>query len=98
MDASDESEIMSREALFEKRKDKIKTQIAAAIKILKQDVEPLEVADRFIHESFQLMKEGVSQRHSNFSEEQVNQRVWNLLSLSKKIKISRKRRKNSWQK
>jgi len=98
MDASDESEIMSREALFEKRKGKIKAQIAAATKILKQDVEPLEVADRFIHELFQLMKEGVSQRHPNFSEEQINQRIRNLLSLSKKIIIGRKRGKNSWQK
>ncbi|TFF98296.1 MAG: hypothetical protein EU541_07005 [Promethearchaeota archaeon] len=94
----DKTESMSREALFEVRKAKIKTQIAAATRILTKDIEPLELADKFIHQSLQLLKEGISQQHPNFTEKQVIQRMRTLLSLSEKIRTHRKRRKSSWQK
>jgi hypothetical protein len=37
-------------------------------------VEPLEVADQFIHETFQLMKEGVLQKYSHLSDAKLNRK------------------------
>jgi hypothetical protein len=92
MKASEESQNISRKKLYKMRRDKIQTQIEAAVRLLGENVEPLEVADSFIHQSFQIMKEGVSQRNPALSEGEINQKVRRMLSMSDKLKESRKRR------
>jgi hypothetical protein len=86
METGKEGKNMSREELSKARKDKIEKQIAAAVRILEKGVEPLEIADTFIHESFQILKEGVSQRYPNLSDEETHQKIRELLSLSDKFK------------
>jgi hypothetical protein len=86
METTKEGKHMSREELFKARKDKIEKQIAAAVRILEKGVEPLEIADSFIHESYQILKEGVSQRYPNLSEEDTHQKIREILSLTDKLK------------
>ncbi len=91
----EDSEIISKKELYKIRIKKIKNEISAANKLLKQNIEPLEIADKFLHESFKIMKEGLSNRYPKLSEQEINQKIRNILSLQEKIKIYQKKVKNS---
>ncbi|MHA1266638.1 MAG: hypothetical protein ACTSRS_15490 [Candidatus Helarchaeota archaeon] len=43
-------------------------EINAARRLLNSNVEPLEIADKFIHEMFELMKDGINKRYPGISE------------------------------
>ncbi|MHA1492021.1 MAG: hypothetical protein ACTSRI_20515 [Promethearchaeota archaeon] len=94
MDPTEETELITRNNLFIIRKKKIQDEIQAAIRILKKEVEPLEIADKFIHDTFELMKEGISHEFPELSEEELLQKVRDTLSLTRKIKALRKRGKS----
>jgi len=91
MTTKESSKIISRKELYKIRKKKIKDEITAAKRILKRDIEPLEIADKFLHESFKLMKEGLSNQYPDLSEEQLNQKIRQILSLQEKIKKHKNR-------
>ncbi|MHA1148469.1 MAG: hypothetical protein ACTSR8_09500 [Promethearchaeota archaeon] len=94
MEEIKESELITRSNLFRIRKKKVQDEIQAAIRILKKDVEPLEIADKFIHNSFELIKDGFLYKYPELSEADLLQKVRNTLSLTMKIKALRKRGKN----
>jgi len=83
--------IISRSNLYILRKKKIKDEIEAAIRLLKRKIEPLEVADKFIHETFELMKDGISNRYPELTEKEIEQKIIDTLSFKEKIKSFRKR-------
>ena len=94
MDTQEDTEVISRSNLYILRKKKIKDEIEAAIRLLNKKIEPLEVADKFLHNMFELMKDGISNRYQELSEEDVNQKIRDTLSLTRKIKAHRKRGRN----
>ena len=94
MDITEETESITRNNLFIIRKKKLQDEIQAAIRILKKEVEPLEIADKFIHNTFKLMEEGISHKYPELSEEELLQKVRDTLSLTRKIKALRKRGKS----
>ena len=94
MDPQEDTEVISRSNLFILRKKKIQDEIEASIRLLNKNIEPLEVGDKFIHNMFELMKDGISNRYPGLSEEEVNQKIRDTLSLTRKIKAHRKRGRN----
>ncbi|MBD3198139.1 MAG: hypothetical protein GF317_24025 [Candidatus Lokiarchaeota archaeon] len=92
MGISDGEDLFSEEKLYKIRKNKIKNQINAAIRLLNQNIEPLEVADRFIHQSYELVKEGILHRFPHYSEEQIKEKIRDISLYSEKIKSNRKKR------
>jgi len=86
-----ENELISRNNLYLLRKQKVQKEIEAARRLIKKNVDMLEMADKFIHEVFELMKEGIFTRNPELSEEEVQQIVKNNISFKEKIKSSRKR-------
>ena len=96
MDITEETELLTRDNLFIIRKKKIFDEIQAAIRILKREDEPLEIADKFIHNTFELMKDGISHKYPELSEEELLQKVRDTLSLTRKFKTLRKRGKSLW--
>lgn len=85
---------ISKKNLYKIRKKKIQDEILAAKRILEQKVEPIEVAGKLLHESFILMKEGISNRYPELSEEEVNERIRKTLYFSERLKKKRIRGKN----
>lgn len=94
MNLTEDTGLITRDNLFIIRKRKIQDEIQAAIRILKKEVEPLEIADKFIHDTFELMKEGISHKFPELSEKELLQKVRDTLSLTRKIKTLRKRGKS----
>jgi len=94
MDTSKDIKVISKNNLYKIRKKKIQDEILAAKRILEQKIEPIEVADKFLHESFILMKEGILNRYPELSEEEINQKIRKTLFLSEKFKKNRIRGKN----
>jgi hypothetical protein len=88
---------ISKDDLFLIRKEKIQNEINSAKRILKRDVEPLKIADKFIHDTFELLKDGISERNPNLSETQIREKILELISFNKTIKL-RKKEINKWQK
>ena len=94
MERIDRTELITRNDLYLLRKNKLKAEIQAAIRIIDKDVEPLEIADEFISSSFTLMMEGVSNKYPELSGREIFQKTRELLSLPKKMKIHQKRGNN----
>ncbi|MBD3341486.1 MAG: hypothetical protein GF353_20450 [Candidatus Lokiarchaeota archaeon] len=94
MDISKETELLTRENLSIIRNKKLKDEIQAAIRLLKKKVEPLEIADKFIHNTFELMKDGILCNFPKLTKAEVLQRFKDKLYLTKKVKSLRKRVKN----
>lgn len=92
MDSTEyENELISRNNLYLLRKQKVKKEIEAAKRLIKKDVDILEIADKFIHEVFELMKEGISMRNVKLSEEEIQKIVRNNVTFKEKIRSNRKR-------
>ena len=90
----DKKEFISRNNLFLLRKQKVQTEIEAARRLLKKEVDILEIADKFIHSVFELMKDGISTRNVKLTEEEIQQKIRNNISFKYKLKSSRKRYNN----
>ena len=90
----EDAEVLSKSKLYLLRKKKIKNEIEAAKRLLNKNVEPLKVADKFMHNIFELIKDGVSNRYPSLSEEEVSQKIRDTLALTRKIKANRKRGRN----
>ncbi len=90
-----ETEIISRSNLHKLRKKKIKDEIEAAIRLLKRDIEPLEIADKFMYNNFKLMKDGISNRYPELTEKEIELKIIETLSFTEKIKSLRKKVRNN---
>ena len=84
----------SKEELTEIRKEKLRTEIESATRILQSGIEPLEVADSFFHETFQILEDGVHKRNPGLSDEEVTQKIEASLNFIQKLKSKRPRRRN----
>jgi hypothetical protein len=91
---SNKEELISRRNLYILRKEKVQKEIETARRLIKNKVNILEIADNFIHSVFEIMKDGISSRNVDLSEEEIYQKVRNNLALNQKLKSMRKRNKN----
>ncbi|MFO8018585.1 MAG: hypothetical protein R6U96_08115 [Promethearchaeia archaeon] len=82
---------MDKNELYVLRKKKIKDEIRAARRIIKKRVEPLKIADKFIHDSFELMKDRIVKNNPEIKDERLRERVHEILDITRKIKSKRKR-------
>ncbi len=87
----DKKEFISRNNLFLLRKQKVQKEIEAARRLLEKNIDVLEIADKFIHNVFELMKDGISSRNVNLTEEEIRQKIRNNISFREKLKSNRKR-------
>ena len=89
-----EEELISKRNLYILRRQKVQKEIEAARRLIKNKVDILEIADNFIHSMFELMKDGMSIRNAELSEEEIHQKIRNNLSYKQKLKSMRKRNYN----
>ena len=82
---------LGEKELIKRRKQKIKFQINAAKKILREEDEPLKIADLFIHEVFEILKDRIISQNQDIEEHEINQKIRMMVDLNQKIKNSRKR-------
>ena len=73
-------------------KDKLLREIEAAKRLIESGIEPLKVADEFIHDTFKLMEDGIIRRYPELNPKEVKIKVRENLVLIEKIKSLRKRR------
>ena len=88
-----ENEYYSRDTLYFLRIQKIQKEIETAKRLIKKNVDILEIADRFIHNSFKLVKDGISLRNKDLTEEEINSIIRKNISFTMKLKSNRKRYK-----
>ena len=67
-------------------------EIEAATRILNKKIDPLEVADKFFHNIFELLREGISNRYPALEKKEIEQKIRNSMNFTEKIKSLRKRR------
>ena len=89
-----ENELISKRNLYLLRKQKVQKEIEAARRLIKNKVDILEIADKFIHNVFELMKDGMSIRNAELSEEEIHQKIKKNLFFKEKLKSMRKRYNN----
>jgi len=90
----DERELISRRTLYLLRKQKIQKEIEAARRLIKRDIDTIEIADKFIHSTFELMKDGISKRNITLTEVEILNKIRENISINEKLKLKRKRYKN----
>ncbi len=90
----EETELISRSHLHILRKKKIHEEIKASLRLLEKKIEPLEVADEYLHNIFKLMKDGISRRYPELNEKELQQKIRDTLSLTRRIKAGRKKGRN----
>ncbi|HUW88971.1 MAG TPA: hypothetical protein VMV43_00475 [Candidatus Nanopelagicaceae bacterium] len=88
---NDEKELFSKNYLFLLRKQKVQKEIEAARRLIEIKVDTLEIADKFIHSTFELMRDGISTRNVDLTEEEIQQRIRNNLSFKEKLKAIKRR-------
>jgi len=89
-----ENELISKRNLYLLRKQKVQQEIEAARRLIQNKVDNLEIADKFIHNVFELMKDGISIRNTGLSEEEIHQKIKNILFFKEKLNSMRKRYNN----
>ncbi|MHA1670160.1 MAG: hypothetical protein ACTSV5_06220 [Promethearchaeota archaeon] len=87
-------DLISKNNLFLLRKQKVQKEIEAAKRLIEKNVDILEIADKFIHNTFELMREGISNRNVDLTEEEIQQQIRKNLSFKEKIKASKKRHRH----
>jgi len=82
---------LSEKDLFALRKSKLSIEIESAKRILQQGIEPLGIADKFIHNTFKLMENSISERNPEMHIQDVRKIIKKNLHLAEKIKSLKKR-------
>jgi len=88
-----ENEYYSRDELYFLRIEKIQKEIETAKRLIMKNVDNLEIADNFIHNSFELMKYGISLRNKDLTEKEIHSIIRKNISLTMKLKSNLKRKK-----
>ncbi|MHA1194307.1 MAG: hypothetical protein ACTSP9_18830, partial [Promethearchaeota archaeon] len=83
---NNKKELISRNDLFLLRKQKVQKEIEAARRLIEKNVDILEIADKFIHSIFELMREGISNRSVNLTEEEIQHQIRKNISFKKNLK------------
>jgi len=92
MDISEDSGEIKSEDLTIIRKRKVQDEIRTAIRIHQKKIEPLEIADKFMHNIFELIKDGISNNFPELSEADLIRKIRDTLSLNLKIRSLRIKR------
>lgn len=82
---------ISQKSLFSIRKEKLRKNIEAARRLLKTKKEPLEIADAFIHNTFNLLEDGILNRFPHMNIEEVKDKVKESLVIAVKLKKAKRR-------
>jgi len=90
MDIDSSEKFLTRKELYYIRKEKLKKEIESAKRVLERGIEPLKVADQFIHNTFKLIEDGIISRNPEISPKEVSKIVKKNLALIEKIKSLRK--------
>lgn len=88
---NNENDIFSRKYLFLLRKQKIQKEIEAARRLIKNNADILEIADKFIHNTFELMKDGIFNRNPDLTEVEIHQQIKDNILFKEKLKTIRKK-------
>ncbi len=94
MNSENSNKNLSREELLFIRKEKVKLEIESAKRILECGIEPLKIADQFIHNSFKLMEDGIIKRNPEANTEEIKNIIKKNLALKEKIKSFKKKRED----
>lgn len=89
---------IARNELYLIRKEKLRKEIDAAKRLLEKKVEPIEIADNFIHNMIKIIEDGISSRHPDLKPEEIYQKTVENFIIAEKIKKQKTRGKNNWQK
>ena len=92
--SNNDKEIFSKDNLYVLRKQKIQKEVEAARKLIEENVDILEIADKFIHSTFKLMSDGIKNKNVNLTEKEIQQQIRRNISFKDKIKAIRKRDNN----
>jgi hypothetical protein len=57
------SKFLTRKELYYIRKEKLKREIESAKRVLERGIEPLKIADQFIHNTFKLIEDEIIRRN-----------------------------------
>ena len=82
---------LSRKELYSIRKEKLRKEIESAKNLSVKGIDPLKVADEFIHNIFKLMEDGISRRNPELNTKEIHQKIRESLAIKEKIKSLRKR-------
>ena len=81
----------TRKELYSIRREKLRKEIESAKNLSDKGIEPLKVADEFIHNIFKLLEDGISRRNPELNTREVHQKIRERLAIIEKIKSFRKR-------
>ena len=91
-------DFLTREELYSIRKEKLRTEIEAAKRLLQKKIEPIEIADNFFHNTIKIIEDGILSRNPYLTREDLYQRIVENFNIAENIKKQRTRGKNNWQK
>jgi hypothetical protein len=83
--------MLSRDSLYLIRKEKLLKEIESARRLLEQGIEPLKVADQFIHDTFRIVEQGIKEKYPKWTKNEIKQKVLEIIANANKIKSLRKR-------
>ncbi|MHA1729316.1 MAG: hypothetical protein ACTSWY_11370 [Promethearchaeota archaeon] len=83
--------VLNRDELYSIRKEKLRKEIEAARRILNQKIKPLQIADELIHDSFELLRDGILNQFPGLKEKELHQKIKKNLLLRTKFKLKKKR-------
>lgn len=87
---------ITRNELYSIRKEKLQREIYAAKRLLQKKIEPIEIADTFIHNMIKIMEDGISSRNpNNMTREDKYQKIIESFNIAEKLKKQRTRGKSN---
>ena len=87
-------ECFSKEDLIKIRIEKLKREINSARRLIKSQVEPLEIANNFLHDIYEFVELGVLRRNPDVPKDKLAEIIRENIIFNKNLKNSRKRREN----
>lgn len=85
-------EFFSKEELIKIRIEKLKREINSARRLIKKQVEPLEIANKFLHNISEFVELGVYRRNPGIEKDDLTKILRDNIIFNKNLKNSRKRR------
>jgi len=86
----------SRKELGLIRKEKLRKEIASAKRLLNENIEPLQIADEFLHGVIILMQDEIYRTNPNLNQKEILQKLRDNAAFLEKLKKLRKRGRNFW--
>lgn len=74
------------------RKRKIKIEIKAAKRLIENGIDPLEITNNLIHETFEIMRNGIRSKNPELNQSQIEEKVIKLVKLAEFINKKGKKR------